>query len=110
MVFPVPPPMGPTLIWETLWFGLMLSSSLPLWLTVKPAVQPRPSAPGSRTLVLTLNAIPRFRLLPTFVLTRFVRFVPAGTRTVDLKRLGVLVYVSNGPLMPAAARASNPAR
>jgi len=37
MVLPVPPPMEPTLIWEALWFGLILSSSLPLWLTVKSA-------------------------------------------------------------------------
>ena len=99
MVFPVPPPMGPTLIWETLWFGLMLSSSLPLWLTVKPAVQPRPSARGSRTLALTLNSIPRFRIVPTFVVTRFVKFVPAGTGTVKIKSLVFLVYQSKAPLI-----------
>src|SRR5437773_11845643 len=99
MVFPVPPPMGPTLIWETLWFGLMLSSSLPLWLTVKPAVQPRPSARGSRTLALTLNSIPRFRMVPTLVVTRFVKFVPAGAGAVKVQSLVVLVDAQQGPLV-----------
>ena len=91
--------MPPTLIRETLWFGLMLSSSLPLWLTVKSAVQPRPSARASRILALRLNSIPRFLMVPTLVVRRFVKLVPAATGTVKIRSLVFLVYQSMAPLI-----------
>src|SRR5688572_30902308 len=98
MKVPTPPATPPVRIrWAPPAKGLMLVSSLVLWEAVKSAVQLRPRARGSITRALKLSSRPRFFILPTLVVTKFDRLVPAATGIVKIRSLVLLMYQSMVP-------------
>ena len=82
----------------TLLFGLIVSSSLVLWLAVNAAVQTSRFARPSSRRAFKLRSKPRFRMLPMLVVTRFDRLQPAHTGTVKMRSVVFLVYQSTEPL------------
>src|SRR3989442_1052014 len=90
--------MFPVRIFDTLLFGLIVSSSLVLCLAVNAAVQTSRVARPSNTRAFKLRSKPRFLMLPMLVVTRFDRLQLAHTGTVKTRSVVFLVYQSMEPL------------
>src|ERR1700752_76264 len=106
IVLPTPPAMPPVRIcWACALpaYGLMLGSSLVLWLAVSVKLQPRRLPTPLRTRVLRPSSYPVLLMLPMFVVTADER-LPAGAGILKIRRSVCLLYQSMVPLIRLSQR------
>ena len=86
-MLPTPPEMFPVRTRVTLLLGLIESSRLVLCAPVKTAVQVRPLRSFRSTSALSVSSRPLFLMLPTLVVTKLDKLVPAATGMKKMRSL-----------------------